>query len=240
MDMIKTHLFLEHFVMKKANDPFVNIRGVSENFQSGRRGKVYEPDKSSFNSVYYRVKVGHTARDNFNPIISNRWQILPTEGGANATFANSFDTVQFDVPHGTVYTEVQDVVDFILGYPVSKQTGFLFETYNQILQEIEDWKLSAQEYMFRTTQNWDSGAVLTLSPSARQIAFSNPYAVVDDIYNNFYDYSLLKADGKRLLADFATQNETIPNDFGIYVKNTQEGIYHLKIPQSQTEHAIAP
>ena len=77
-------------------------------------------------------------------IISNRWQIL-TEGGANATFANSFDTVQFDVPYGTVYTEVQDVVDFILGYQqYLKQTGFLFETYNQTLQEIEDWKLSAQ------------------------------------------------------------------------------------------------
>ena len=227
-------------VMKKANDPVVNIGGVSENFLTWTTGKVYEPGQVvSFNSVYYRVKVGHTASDNFNPDNFQQMADLPTEGGANATFANSFDTVQFDVPYGTVYTEVQDVVDFILGYQqYLKQTGFLFETYNQTLQEIEDWKLSAKEYMFWTTQNWDSGAVLTLSPSARQIAFSNPYAVVDDIYNNFYDYSLLKADGKRLLADFATTERDNTNDFGIYVKNTQEGIYHLKIPTIQTEHAI--
>ena len=47
-----------------------------------------------------------------------------------------------------------------------------------------------------------------------------------------------KADGKRLLADFATTERDNTNDFGIYVRNTNDGIYHLKIPVVQHEHAI--
>ena len=92
--------------------------------------------------------------------------------------------------------------------------------------------------MFWSTQNWDEGAVLTVSPSARQVYFEKPFTVVDDIYDNFYDYSLLQADGKRLLADFATTERDNTNQFGIYVKNTDQGIYHLKVPVVQTEHAI--
>ena len=116
--------------------------------------------------------------------------------------------------------------------------GFTFDTFNKELEEIENWALSAKEFMFWSTQNWDNGAVLTISPSARQIYFEKPFTVVDDIYNNFYDYSLLQADGKRLLADFATTERDNTNQFGIYVKNTDQGIYHLKIPVIQLEHAV--
>ena len=37
-----------------------------------------------------------------------------------------------------------------------------------------------------------------------------------------------KADGKRLLADFATTERDNTNDFGIYVRNTNDGIYPFK------------
>ena len=60
---------------------------------------------------------------------------------------------------------------------------------------------------------------------ARQINFNKPYTVVDNIYDNYYDYSLLKADGKRLLADFAPTERDNTTEFGIYVKNTDEGIH---------------
>ena len=49
---------------------------------------------------------------------------------------------------------------------------------------------------------------------------------------------MLRADGKRLLADFATTERDNTNKFGLRVKNTQEGIYQLKLPIAQTEHAI--
>ena len=55
--------------------------------------------------------------------------------------------------------------------------------------------------------------------------------------DNFYDYSLLQADGKRLLADFATTERDNTNAFGIYVKNTDRNI-SFKDSLSQTEHAV--
>ena len=67
----------------------------------------------------------------------------------------------------------------------------------QDIEEIENWRLSAKEFLFWTTQNWDEGTILTLSPSARQIEFTNPFTVVDDIYDNFYDYSLLQGRWKK-------------------------------------------
>ena len=232
--------FKTYPVLKKATDQVVNIGGISENFLTWSTGKVYEPGQVvDFKGTYYRVKIGHTSSDAFNTDNFQQMADLPTEGGANATFATNFDNEIFEVSYGTVFPEIQDVVDFLLGYQEYLQSsGFIFDTYNKTLQEIENWKLSCKEFMFWTTQNWGEGAVLTISPSARQIAFTNPFAVVDDIYDNFYDYSLLKADGKRLLADFATTERDTTNDFGMYVKNTQEGIYHLKIPTVQTEHAI--
>ena len=69
------------------------------------------------------------------------------------------------------------------------------------------------------------------------------YTLKDNIQStisrdNFYDYSLLQADGKRLLADFATTERDNTNAFGIYVKNTDLGIYRLKDSTVQTEHAV--
>ena len=85
--------------------------------------------------------------------------------------------------------------------------------------------------MFWTTQNWGEGAVLTISSVLDKLHLQIPFAVVDDIHDNFYDYSLLKADGKRLLADFATTERDTTNDFGMYVKNIPKKEYiYLKIP----------
>ena len=51
--------------------------------------------------------------------------------------------------HGTVYTEVQDVVDFLLGYGKHLEfLGFTYNTFNKDLEEIENWRLSCKEFMF--------------------------------------------------------------------------------------------
>ena len=226
--------------IKRGSDQVVNVGGVSETFLTFDTNRLYELGQIvDFNGTYYRVKVGHTSGNTFDQDNFQKLAELPVEGGANATFAVNFEEFPTNIPYGTVYTEIQDVVDFLLGYGKHLEfLGFTYNTFNKDLEEIENWRLSCKEFMFWTTQNWGEGAVLTVSPSARQIEFFKDYHVVDDIYNTYYDYSLLKADGKRLLADFATTERDNTNAFGLYVKNTQEGIYHLKIPVIQTEHAV--
>ena len=226
-------------VRKKNSDAVVNVGGVSENFLTWTEGKLYEAGQIvEFNDNYFRVKVSHTA----GSFVQSNYQKLaelPTEGGAFATIATTFENEIAEMQYGTLLREKQDVVDLLMGYQEYLQrVGFNFNNFNQTIEEIENWRLSAKEFLFWTTQNWQEGTILTLSPSARRIEFSKEYTVVDDIYDNFYDYSLLQSDGKRLLADFATTQRDNTNDFGIFVKNTNEGIYHLKIPVVQHEHAI--
>ncbi len=233
--------FKTYSTIKKNADPLISVGGTSESFLAWTSRKFYEVGQIvELNEVYYRVKVSHTSGDNFNLDNFQKLAELPEEGGAKAFFRKNFDRTEvIEIPYGTLYREIQDVVDFILGYEQYLiSVGFTFDSFNQDLEEVENWSLSAKEYMFWTTQNWESGTVLTLSPSARQVNFEEEYVVADDIYNNFYDYSLLKSDGKRLLADFATTERDNTNSFGIYVKNTEDGIYNLKVPVVQHEHVI--
>ena len=232
--------FNTYSVMRKSNDRLVNVGGVSEDFVSFTSGTRYEIGQIVENSgSFFRVKTGHTTGGSINFEYFTRLEKLPTTGGADAYFTKTFDNTITKVNYGVVYRTVQEVVDLILGYEkYLLSVGFKFDTFNKDLEEIENWTLSAKEFMFWTTQNWAEGAVLTISPSARQVEFERAYTAVDNIYDNFYDYSFLQADGKRLLADFATTERDNTNEFGIYVKNTDQGIYHLKVPVVQTEHAI--
>ena len=233
-------VFKYYPVIRKNNDRVINVGGISENFLTWTEDKLYEVGQIvELSDNYYRVKISHTSSDNFNQDNFQKLAELPEEGGASAYLSTNFDTTLQEMPYGTLFRDKQDVVDLMMGYQrYLIATGFKFDSFNQDIEEIENWSLSAKEFLFWTTQNWEAGTILTLSPSARQITFTRPYSVVDDIYDNFYDYSLLKADGKRLLADFATTERDNTNDFGIFVKNTDDGIYHLKIPLVQHEHAI--
>ena len=227
-------------VLKKQTDPVVNVGGISETFVTFAQGNRYEIGQIvEDNGNYFRTKIGHTSGSGINLDNFQKLAELPTEGGADAVFSRNFENTISEVKYGTVYSTIQEVVDLMLGYQkYLTSVGFTFDVFNQDLEEIENWNLSAKEFMFWSTQNWSEGAVLSISPSARQINFNKPYTVVDNIYDNYYPYSLLKADGKRLLADFATTERDNTTEFGIYVKNTDEGIYHLKVPVIQIEHAI--
>ena len=237
----ETPTFKIHPVIRKNNDRLVRVGATSESFLTWESGKFYEVGQIvESGGFYYRVKISHTSGGSFLDDNFQKLAELPSEGGAEAFFSKTFDeTEEIEIPYGTLFREIQDVVDVILGYErYLENLGFVFQSFNQTIEEVENWKLSAKEFMFWTTQNWEAGTVITLSPSARQLNFEKENVVVDDIYDNFYDYSLLKADGKRLLADFATTERDNTNQFGIYVKNTEDGIFHLKVPVVQHEHAI--
>ena len=233
--------FKSYAPIRKNNDPLITIGGTSESFLIWESGKRYQAGQIvENNNVYYRVKISHNSGDGFNLDNFQKLAELPIEGGAQAFFSKNWNSDEIvEVPYGTLFREKQEVVDFLLGYEqYLNDVGFTFDSFNQDLEEVENWRLSAKEYLFWTTQNWDAGTVLALSPSARQIKFFKDFHVVDDIYDNFYEYSLLQSDGKRLLSDFASTQRTTSNDFGMYTKNTEEGIYSIKIPVVQHEHVI--
>ena len=48
----------------------------------------------------------------------------------------------------------------------------------------------------------------------------------------------MKADGKKLKRNFSTTKRDSLNEFGLQVKNSADGIYHIKLPLVQREHVL--
>ena len=225
--------------VKKTDDPIKKVGAVSSQYVVWTVGKRYSATQIvQFQDQYYAVKIDHFSGNAFDNAKYQRLPALPTEGGVVATFSKNFSNTVSTIDYGTVLSKEQDVVDFLLGYSAYLESkGFIFDSFNKEINTVENWSLSAQEFLFWTTQNWRSGAVLALSPAANALKLKTQYTVADNVFDNFYDYAVLRADGVKILKQ-RLQVVRQGNDFTLNTKNTNEGIYFVKIPLIQKEHVV--
>jgi hypothetical protein len=227
-----------------ADDPVVRVGGVSADFVTWTEGQSYSPGLIvEFGGRYFMTESQHIAAESFDQTKFVAMPELPVEGGRTAVFHRQWNEGINDEPlelaYGTQLQTIQQVVDFLLGYErYLKVQGFVFENYNTDINEVEDWRLSAKEYMFWTTQNWAEKSVITLSAGANKICYYKKYHVADDIFDNFYGYNLFKADGKKLIPAYASVYRDNDNRIEITTKNTPDGIFSVKLPLVQTEHVV--
>ena len=222
-------------------DITINVGGISEPFSNWEPQQTYIEGKNvRYLDAFYKVVETHTAAATFDPTKYTKLPKLPTTGGVDAVFKEKFDTFREEVlPYGSLLRSVQDVVDFLLGYETwLKAQGFRFEYYDGEEEVLSDWKNSCREFMFWTSQNWSAGAVIALSPVADEINFETEFSTVDNIFDNFYGYSLLKSDGKKLVEEFTRISRQEPNKFKIRPKSTGDGVYAVQIPLVQKEHVV--
>jgi len=191
-----------------------------------------------YGNNFYRVLVGHSAESTFDASLYQILPSIPTTGGATVQVANSFNKNSVKVPYGTTFTNIQDVYDLIIGYGAwLTDQGFVFEQFNTNLGTNVDWHLSGKEFLYWSTQSWTSSGVITLSPFADQLTFQTTNSVVNNIFDNFYEYSISKADG----TPFPQNNLFVARQSGqftINVINSVEGIYFARLLCIQKEHAI--
>ena len=86
-----------------------------------------------------------------------------------------------------------------------------------------------------TTQNWSAGTVLSVSPAATKLEFDSSFSIVDDLYDNFYEYSIFNASGNKITESFTRLNRD-SNTFELQLQTTADGLYHVKLPLVQYEH----
>jgi len=230
--------FFYNAALESANDPVVNVGGISESFSTWSDNKTYVAGKIvEFNDRYYRVNVTHTSEENFDETKFTPLRSLPQVGGVNAYFRKRFDTNISRIDYGTVLTSIQDVVDFLLGYQKHLLSqGFIFDYFNKETEAIENWSLAAKEFMFWTSQNWAQSSIITLSPAANNLVFSQDYYVVDNLFDSFYNYPVLNQNSKKLNFNFFNVYRDNSNNFQL--TSSEDGIFLIKLPLIQKEHVV--
>ena len=192
-----------------------------------------------YGNSFYRVTVAHQSESGFNEKFYQILPALPIVGGVVVQIAQRIDTTKVTkVAYGTAFTTIQDVYDFIIGYGewLTAQ-GFAFNEYNTDFGSTIDWTFTAKEFMYWTTQNWSNNSVITLSPFADQIQYKLANSVVDNIFNKFYEYSILQANGTVIPQDKLSVNRQ-DGLCTISTLDTNTGIYFLTLRSVQKEHGM--
>ena len=192
-----------------------------------------------YNGVFYRVKVSHSAESTFDSTLYVKLPSLPITGGVTVNSVIQYSPNISQIPYGAEFDTQQQVYDFIKGYGQWLETqGFIFDNFDSNLNSILDWDLSAREFLYWTTQNWADNSVITLSPFSDQIKFTLPNTVVDNIFDSFYEYSLLQVNGK----PFPQQELSVNRQDGICTistkNNTPNSIYFARLNSVQKEHVM--
>jgi hypothetical protein len=247
--------------IRTPNTPAITVGGVSETFvewsastipgntgltnvdittaNSAATGKFYQKGQVvRFNSKFYRVKTSHQSSNTFNQAYFQVLPMLPTVGGATVQSASTFDNVETQIAYGTEFGTIQEIYDLIIGYGEWLKTqGFVFDQYNTDLMTIVDWYYTGKEFLFWSTQNWADSSIITLSPFADKIKYSLPNSVVNNIFDKFYEYSILQANGIAM-PQVNLNVSRIDETCVIETLNTTDGIYFGKINSVQKEHAM--
>ena len=221
-------------------DPTINVGGVSVSYVQWTAGQFYQTGQYvGYSNAFYIVTLSHTAGNSFGGTqYFQQLPKLPTLGGVSVLGAVKFSATTTTIPYGTTFPTIQSVFDVIVGYGKwLKDQGFVFDEVQPDLNEVMDWTFSGREFLYWTSQNWETNSIITVSPFADKIKFNMTNGVVDNLDNPFYEYSIYKADGN----PFPNHNYTISRQdsvFTIQTINTQEGIFFIQFSTVQKEHAI--
>lgn len=219
-------------------DPVISVGGVSEQFLNWTSGKAYNNGQLvKHRNYFYRSLQTHVSGEEFNEALWKKLPDVPIVGAIEALKRRTFNKLRIKrVSYGTKFVSVQSLVDFILGYEeYLKSIGFKFNRYDNLNGVVQDWTTSCKEFMFWTKHNWAIGSLITLSPSAERVDITVPIGVADNLLDGFYDYQVLKDDGKVLPIKNIDVNRSFQN-ISIETVDTTEGIYFLKVYYVLKEH----
>jgi hypothetical protein len=183
--------------VRQTSDYYIKVGGKSEDYVPWIQKTFYPMGKIVlYNNLFYRSTNNHNSGITFDTKNYSKLLELPIVNATVIQYPSTFSKTVTKISYGQAYTSIQEVTDFIAGYSSwLVAQGFIFDGYNENLKEILDWKLTIKEFLFWSSQNWAENSVITLSPFASQIKLQLQRSVVDDIFNSFYEYSVLTASG---------------------------------------------
>lgn len=180
------------------------------------------------NSPYFTIELSST---------SGRRDVLVV-GNVQATKYIDSSNQVIDIPYGTEFFSVEQVVDFLISYGrYLTSQGFLFtDKLDEDAGFYKDWDLAAREFMFYVQQGWDQDVAISISPVGNKINFRPALGVVDGLTNFVNGSRVITEDFKILRPDeYSVMRQG--RDFSLTVENGA-GIYLLDIDVVVYEHVI--
>lgn len=220
-------------------DPIIQVGGVSETFKEWSTDTVYNNGELvRYRVEFYRSIRTHTSGEEFDINLWKRVPNVPLIGGVEAYKRQTFNPLSIKrLFYGTVLLTIQDVVDFLFGYESwLKSQGFIFDGYNKELGTTYDWTTSVKEFMFWTRQNWSLGSLIALSPISQKIKISYPVGVSDNLLDSFYEYRILRDDGRLLRPELIDVKRDFQSIEISVTDNANEGIYFFRTHYVLKEH----
>ena len=154
-----------------------------------------------------------------------------------AIIYNEYQPVKIVVPYGYEFKSLQQVVDFLISYErYLKAQGFKFEDLNRDLEEPQNWKLSAKEFLFWAQQGWVAGSILVLSPATNYVNLITEGSIADEMQDSQYGTRVLDQNFKLVKkTNYSVMRE--PTGFKLTLTNSQV-IGLIEIDLVQYEHAL--
>jgi hypothetical protein len=142
------------------------------------------------------------------------------------------------VPYDTIFSTRQQVYDFLISYGrwLTNQ-GWLFTTYDDASNSINNWSKSAKEFLFWSQGVWDNGTFITVSPSADTVQFSQPYGNIQFVNGVVSGtYPVLDRGGQPIQQNNLNVNRE-QDKITISATNDQ-GLFLVRLYTTTLEHAV--
>ena len=223
-----------------SNSSTIRIGATTESFTEWQAGGFYNKGVIVRNeSVFYRSLNTITSGQNFD---ATNWSeigaTLPLKGGVSVKKYKNYEPTITTVPYGQQFNTAQDTADFLFGYAQHLEIeGFVFDDFVNELQQPANWDLSVKEFLFWTTQGWNTDSVITLSPSAQSLTFQKENTIGDDLTDTDQFYSVLQQDGLPINPNNFTTNRQ-DGVFRLVTNPAEDGIYNADIRAVQKEHLV--
>jgi len=191
---------------------------------------------ATYQGSNYECTRSHTSGNIFEVSYWTLYGVASTPAPRIVTYLTG-KPITVSYAYGTVFTSLQQVGDFLLGWErwlVSR--GWTFTSINPTTGTVLDWSSAAFEFLVWSQAPWASGSFISLSPGAAQLNFSSATGTVlnvEDAFTGFF--GLLDRSGHPIGSRAASVTRL---DGNVTIEASNADIYCARLDISDVEHAL--
>lgn len=217
----------------------VRVGGTPVSFQEWEPGTEYQRGSIvSYQGRYYEAPARITTGDNFERSAWISLAALPQNNAAEGIrYARTTGQV-VRVDYGTIFHKVQDVYDLLISLGrYQAQQGIEFSDFDPDGSGIPDWTRSAKDFLFWTTDNWEPGNTLELSPCARELKFVTQQGFASPLIRSVRGQFSVQNNLGQLIEN--SDLDIVREDDSLTITSVNgDQIYGVQLFVQRTEHAL--